>query len=339
MKLRTALVTLLAIALFAWFLRNSNPADILRHVRSARIDYLVLAFVFVAIPYWLRAIRWQCLLAPIGKTSFRNVFRAMVLGFAALALLPGRVGDVLRPYLIARQEGLPLPATMATVVMERVLDLVAVLSLLAIFVINTDEASFAPGLLQPIKVSAMIAAGAAVALLIMMWVLATHPERIGGLVRTLHRVMPHRIADRLGDLASTFSAGFAAARRPRDLGMAVLWSFPIWIAFSAETWAVSKALSVDLPWSASFLLQAMLVIGVAVPTPGGVGSFHAMYQFGATTFFGADPQAAVAAAIVLHAMSFVPISIAGLLIMANEGLSFGRLRQLSQTPSERGATP
>lgn len=339
MKFRTALVTLLAIALFAWFLRNSNPAEILRQVRSAGVEYLMLAFVFVAMPYWLRAVRWQCLLRPIGPTRFRNVLRATVLGFTALALLPGRVGDVLRPYLIARQEGLSLPSTMATIVMERVLDLVAVLALLGVFVFTVDESSFAPGLLQPIKVSATIATVAAVVLLVLMWVLATHPERIGGLVRTLNRVLPHRIADRMGDLASTFSAGFAAARRPRDLVLATIWSFPIWMAFSAETWAVSQALGVDVPWAGTFLLQAMLVIGVAVPTPGGVGSFHAMYQFGVTTFFGADPQAAVAAAIVLHAISFVPISIAGLLVMAHDGISFGGLRQLSQRPNERGVTP
>lgn len=338
MKLRTALVTLLAIALFAWFLRNSNPADILRHVRSARVEYLLLALLFAALPYWLRAMRWRCLLTPIGPTSFGTVFRATVLGFTALALLPGRVGDVLRPYLVARREGLSLPATIATVVMERVLDLVAVLALLAVFVIGVDESSFAPGLLQPIKVSATFATGAAVVLVVTMWTLATHPERIGGFVRALDRVMPHRIAHRLGELASTFSGGFAATRRPRALAVAVLWSFPIWMAFSAETWAVSKALGVDIPWSGTFLLQAMLVLGVAVPTPGGVGSFHAMYQFGAVTFFAADAQAAVAAAIVLHAISFVPISIAGLLLMAHEGLSFGQLRQLSQATG-RGATP
>lgn len=339
MKVRTALVTLLAIALFAWFLRNSDPAEIARHLGSARIEYLALAFVFAALPYWLRSLRWQGLLAPIGATRFRTVLRATVLGFTALALLPGRVGDVLRPYLVARQEGLSLPATLATVVMERVLDLVAVLTLLAVFVLSVDESSFAPGLLQPIKVSALIAAAAALLLLVAMWVLATHPEKIGGLVRTLDRVLPHAMADRLGHLASTFSGGFAAARRPRDLAIAILWSYPIWIAFSAETWAVSKALGVELPFSGTFLLQAMLVIGVAVPTPGGVGSFHAMYQFGATSFFGANSQAAVAAAIVLHAISFVPVSLVGFVVMAQDGLSLGRLREMSQTPAEEGATP
>src|SRR5688500_5714847 len=100
----------------------------------------------------------------------------MIVGFAVLALLPGRVGDVLRPYLVARQQGLSLPATLATVVMERVLDLVAVLTMLAIFVWTVDNAAVSPALMRPITVSALVAAAAAVALLVLMWILATHPE-------------------------------------------------------------------------------------------------------------------------------------------------------------------
>jgi uncharacterized protein (TIRG00374 family) len=329
MKGRTAIVTLLAIALFAWFLRNSNPAEVWGHVRAAKPEYLLLAFVFVVMPFWLRAIRWQCLLTPLGPTRFRNVFRATILGFAALALLPGRVGDVLRPYLIARQEGLSLPATIATIVMERVLDLVSVLTLLAIFVWTVDESSVSPGLMRPITVSATIAAAAAVFLVVLMWVLATHPERIGGFVRAADRVLPHALVHRLAGWASTFSTGFAATRRPRQMALAVLWSFPVWLAFSAETWAVSKAFGIEMPFPGAFLLQAMLVLGVAVPTPGGVGSFHAFYKFGVTRFFGASDEAAVAAAIVLHAMSFLPVSIAGLVVMAQDGLSMGSLREMA----------
>jgi uncharacterized protein (TIRG00374 family) len=329
MKGRTAIVTLLAIALFAWFLRNSNPADVWRHVRGARIEYLVLALVFVVVPYWLRTIRWQCLLAPLGPTRFRNVFRATILGFAALALLPGRVGDVLRPYLLARQEGLSLPATIATIVMERVLDLVAVLTLLAVFVWTVDDTAISPGLMRPINVSALFTAAVAACLVALMWVLATHPERIGGFVRAADRVLPHSLVHRLAGWASTFSAGFAAARSPRQLALAVFWSFPVWLAFSAEAWAVSKAFGIEMPLPGAFLLQAMLVLGVAVPTPGGLGSFHAFYKFGVTRFFGASDEAAVAAAIVLHAVSFVPVSLAGLFVMAQDGLSMGRLREIA----------
>ena len=73
--------------------------------------------------------------------------------------------------------------------------------------------------------------------------------------------------------------------------MALFWSFPLWLAIAAETWAVTRAFGIDMPFTGTFLLQALLVIGVAVPTPGGVGSYHEAYRFGVTTFFGAPNDA------------------------------------------------
>jgi uncharacterized protein (TIRG00374 family) len=82
----------------------------------------------------VRTIRWRYLLDPIGPTRFAPVLKATVLGFAALAVLPARAGDVIRPYMVARSENLGVASVFATIVMERVLDLIAVLSLLAAFV-------------------------------------------------------------------------------------------------------------------------------------------------------------------------------------------------------------
>jgi hypothetical protein len=330
MNLRTAFVTILALALVAWFLRHANLADVWAAVQQARIDLLVLGFVFVMATYWARAIRWQHLLEPVGRTRFRSVLRTTVIGFAALAILPARVGDVLRPYLLARREGLRTTATLATIVLERVLDLITVLVLLAIYVWGFTSGSPLPDrLLNPIKLSAALAAATSVVLLGVMWVLATHPERIGRLAATAARVLPGRLSERVGQLASTFSGGFAAARKPRALLLATVWSFPLWLAIAGEAWAVTVAFGIDMPFVGTFLLQALLVIGVAVPTPGGVGSYHEAYRIGVTTFFGAPNDRAIAAAIATHAISFVPVVLLGVVFMAQDGLSVSSLKDLA----------
>ena len=330
MGIRTALVSLLAIALFAWFLSSANLGDVWDQVRQVRVDMLVGAFVCVGLTFWIRALRWQYLLRPIGPTRFRTAFRTTVIGFAALSVLPARAGDILRPYLLARQEGLSVPATFATVVMERVLDFVAVLALLAVYVWGVSDAASLPARFRgPIEISAAVGALVAALLMGLMWILATHPERIGALVAAAARVLPRRLGDRLGALAHTFSTGFAAAREPRMLVIAVLWSFPLWLVLSTEAWLVTRAFGIAMPFTGSFLLQAMLVIGVAVPTPGAVGSFHEAYRIGVTTFFGARNDAAVAAAIVTHAVSFIPVMVVGLIFMAQDGLSMGRLQDMT----------
>ena len=332
MRVRTVLVSLLAIALFAWFLSHANLASVWTQVKRARIDLLVAGFLAVIVTYVIRAWRWQYLLHPIGPTRFRTAFRTTVIGFAALGVLPARAGDVLRPYLLARQEGLPVSATLATIVMERVLDLIAVLALLALYVWGiADPATLPPALLRGIEVSSALAGGVAIALMGVMWVLATHPERIGGLVFAMARVLPHAVADRLAGLARTFSGGFAVAREPRALAAAVAWSFPLWLAIAAEAWLVTIAFGIAMPFTGTFLLQALLVIGVAVPTPAAVGSYHEAYRIGVTTFFGAPEETAVAAAIVTHAISYFPVVLTGIVFMAQDGLSFGRIKALAGT--------
>ena len=335
MKLRTGIVSLLALGLLAWFLRGTNVTDVWRQVKQVRADLLVLSLLMVALTFLARTIRWRYLLNPLGETRFRTVFRSTVIGFGALGLLPVRVGDVIRPYLLARQEGLPVTSVFATIVMERVLDLITVLILMALFVWGFAGSSIPPRLLGPIEVSAAVGAAIALTLLVIMWVLATHPERIGHLAATMAKVLPGKLSSRVGRLASTFSSGFAATRDVRQLFLAFAWSIAVWLAIAAQAWTVTVAFGILMPFTGTFLLQAMLVIGVAVPTPGGVGSFHEAYRLGVTTFFGASKDQAVAAAIVTHAVSLIPPVLGGILFMAQDGLSLGRLGDLANSARDK----
>ena len=329
MKRRTLLSSLLAIGLLAWFLSRASLEEVWVQVREVPATPLIAGFACVAVSYWMRAVRWQYLLVPLGAVRFKAALHATIIGFAALGLLPARVGDVLKPYLLARREGLSVSATFATVVLERVLDLVAVLALLAAFVWGfSDDASLPPALRRSIEVSAALGGAGSVALLGLTWILASHPERIGMFVTKLTRVLPRRSGERLGHLAKTFSTGFAATRHPRALVAAVLWSFPLWVVVAAEAWFITRGFGIEMPFSGSFLLQALLVIGVAVPTPGAVGTFHEAYRIGVTTFFDAPNGAAVAAAIVLHAVSFLPVVVVGFVLMARDGLSVKGLQSL-----------
>jgi hypothetical protein len=323
-------VFVLAIALLAWFLSQADMSKVAVAMRGARVDLLALSFVFLVLTYVARVVRWQYLLAPLGGAPFAIAFRTTIIGFAAIGLLPARVGDVLRPYLLARQQGFNAASTFATIVMERVLDLVTVLALLALYVLALGGRETLPErLLRPVEISAAIAAAAAVGLLVGAWTLATHPERIARFVLRSGRVLPAKLAQSLSRLARTFSQGFAVAREARALTFAVAWSFPVWLGIAAHAWIVCRAFAIDLPFAGAFLLQSLLVIGVAMPTPGAVGGYHAMFQLGVTSFFGASDEAAVAAAIVAHALAFFPVVLLGIVYMTQDGLSLSGLQHLA----------
>jgi hypothetical protein len=179
-----------------------------------------------------------------------------------------------------------------------------------------------------VKFGGAVAAGSAVAGLIVLFALAGHPERLGRAALRVERILPPKLASALAGLLETFAQGLAVMRDPVRLVTSLALSFPMWISIATGIWLASRAFHITFPYTGSFLVMTILVVGVAAPTPGGVGAFHAAYQFAVTTFFAAPIDRAVGAAIVLHAVSFVPVTLLGLLFMTREGLTFGSARAI-----------
>ena len=134
-------------------------------------------------------------------------FETTVIGFAASFLLPARAGEVLRPYLLAKREGLPPTACFATIILERLLDLVTVLLLFGVFVVLVDPASLSgdPALYARVKAGGLLAAAASVAGLVVFFFLAGHPERLGVWALRVERVLPEKLAQDRGRLSSRVS--------------------------------------------------------------------------------------------------------------------------------------
>src|SRR5690349_6275215 len=131
-------VAALTIGLLWWFFRTPDARAVWRAMMAARLSFVLLAVLVTLQTYAIRTWRWQALLIPVGHARFGPAFRATVIGFTATFLLPGRVGEVLRPYLLARREGFSATAAFATILIERVLDLVAVLVLFSFFLLTTS---------------------------------------------------------------------------------------------------------------------------------------------------------------------------------------------------------
>ncbi len=330
-RLRAALVLILTAGLLAFFLRSADWAEVWTETSNARVAFLLLAIGATVTTYLVRTFRWQYLLAPIGPTKFWAAFQATVIGFSANFLLPARPGEVLRPYLLARRERLAGTAAFATIILERLLDLVTVLLLFGVFVLLVDPATLAgdPALYMRVKIGGLVSFGVALAGLALLFALAGHPERLGRAALRIERVLPSHLARIVARFVEAFAQGLAVMRQPRRLAVSLLLSVPLWLSIAAGIWLTSHAFHMTFGYLGSFLVMTLLVVGVAMPTPGAIGGFHAMYQITVTTFFGVPNDRAIGAAIVLHAISFLPVTLLGVFFMAREGLSFGRMRDIA----------
>jgi uncharacterized protein (TIRG00374 family) len=319
------------------FLHNVDLGRVVGDILRARPLWLVAALASMFVNLAIRALRWQYLLEPLGSASFANAFRATAVGFAASGILPARAGEVIRPYFLARREHLSATGAFATVILERLLDLITVLVLLAAFVLLFGHEV---GMANRSEYTAVKWAGAmagivSLAVLAVLFVLAGDPERLARTLQRLERTVPSALAGMIARVAEKFARGLGIVRRPSRLFVALAWSFPLWLSIDAGIWAVAVAFDFHLPFTASFLIVPLLSLGVAVPTPGAIGGFHAAFRFGATVFYGVPNDSAVAAALVLHALTVGPSLLLGLFFAAQAGLDVSGMRRMADAAQDR----
>ena len=334
---QTVFVTVVTLALLAFFFRQADLGGVWRALLAAHPGLILLAILSTVPTYIIRTWRWQILLAPIARLPFTPVFRATVVGFTTSFLLPARAGELIRPWMLSRETGVSASAAFATVIVERLFDLVAVLMLFCVWRLLPAP----PGAheIDGVNAAAILAGVAGLSALGLTFLLAGRSERVGAMATGLARVLPARAATAIVTFIEKFARGLAIMRRPAAILAALAWSLLLWASIGLMTWLTSRAFGITFPYPASFLISLFLVVGVAVPTPGGVGGFHAAYSFAVTRLFDATTEQAVACAIVLHAASFVPVTLVGLVIMARAGLSIQSARAQSAHIREEPQEP
>ena len=105
----------------------------------------------------------------------------------------------------------------------------------------------------------------------------------------------------------------------------MMWSIALWSSIGLSLWLVTVAFDIEMPVVGAGVLVVLIAVGVAVPTPAGVGGYHAAYQLGVTGLYGASDAAAVGAGLVAHVLSFLPVTVIGLVLMARDGMKLGSI--------------
>src|SRR5262245_13170626 len=255
---RTIVVLAAAVGLVALFLRNVDLWRVMSDIVHAQPEWLALSLATALGNLAIRAYRWQYLLEPLGKVGFGSAFRATAVGFAALGLLPARAGEVIRPYFLARREAgrhsrMSATAAFATIILERLLDVITVLALLAsyVFVFGRHLGASNATAFAILKWAGVTAAAGSLGALVVLFMLAGNPERLGATMRRLERVMPSALAGMLAKVAEKFARGLGAIRRPGRLFVALLLSFPLWLCIAVGIWAAATAFHLDVPFTGS----------------------------------------------------------------------------------------
>jgi glycosyltransferase 2 family protein len=330
---------LLALVLLAFFFHDVDWSELAAAFGSADHVYLAGVALVTVVTYLLRAWRWGSLLAPLAPVPLRDLFSATFVGFMTGLLVP-RAGEVVRPYLISRRHPIRTSAGFASIILERLLDVVSVLLLFALYlyVLPTPSAQTRGPLLGYLKLGGALAGVAAVVVLAVLLLLHGHAATVVGGLRRVLRPLPERWRDAVAGAVATFAEGLAVLKAsPRHLLAIFGQSILVWLSICLGIWWNNLAFGLDLPFHTSFLMVAFLTVGVAAPTPGAVGGFHEFYLLALTQAFSVDRHTAAAAGIACHALSNLPVLVLGLALLGREGLTMDKVADMADEPS--GAPP
>jgi len=322
--------------LLVFFFRGMDWAALGTALREARLLPLLGLVVVTLAVYSARAWRWGDLLLPLGRVPYRDLFSATMVGFASGLLIP-RAGELLRPWLVSRRHPIATSAGFATIILERLVDLITVLLLFAVylFVLPPPPQQIEGRLTDLLKLGGAVTAAIALGVLVFLLALHANAARVIGTLEKLLARAPRWLAEPLGKILRAFSSGLAVLRAPLGLLARIgLSSVVVWLLIALGFHLNHMAFGIALPFHANFLLIAFLVVGVAIPTPGMVGGFHAFYLLALSEVFGVPRATAAAAAVAAHALSNLPVLVLGLVLLGREGLSLGKVVGVTQSEQE-----
>jgi uncharacterized protein (TIRG00374 family) len=303
----------------------SHVADALG---QANYGFLIPALVVYFAGVAVRAIRWRVLVRPVKRVSARRLFPVVVIGYMANDVLPARMGELVRAYILNRDEGISKTAGLATIFVERVFDgLVMVIFVAALGFFVPLEA----GLQQVLRVASVIF----VAVLLATFSAALAPERALSLIGTLLQFVSPRLRRRFAPVAEHFVAGLSVLQNPMATLSVLVLSVVAWLCEAVMYYLVGLGFSLDLGFAGYVLVTAVANLGTMIPSsPGYVGTFEALVTY-TLHGFNISADLAISYTVVLHVALLVPITLLGFYYMWRRHVTLASLRPQRGDGSEQ----
>jgi uncharacterized protein (TIRG00374 family) len=251
------------------------------------------------------------------------MFPITTIGYMGNNIYPARAGEVLRAVILKRKEAVPVSASLATIIVERIFDGVVMLAFVFLNLPELAKLTGASGFVGNIQQAAVIGTGVFLGALAIFLVTAMFPQvtaRIG--LTIIERVTPKRLHEGITGLMNKFLDGLASLRSPFNVLMVFLTSVVIWLLETGKYWFVMHAFDFSVSFFALMLMNGIVNLATTIPSaPGYIGTFDApgIAVLGA---YGVDQAAAAGYTLVLHVALWLPITLLGAYYLTREGIKW-----------------
>lgn len=315
---KNTLQTFFSIGLAGLFLYLAFRGKDLNEIWHSLIDvhwsWFIALFTGTLLSHLIRAWRWKYLLYPIKENiSLRNVFSVTMIGYLINNVIP-RLGEFIRPYAMGKLEGVSKSATMGTIILERILDIVT-FALIVLTVLSIYAEPFAVWFPSMAKFEWLFFVGAAVMLFIFI-IIFLKAEMLFQLVKKFSFLLPKSIKGEADRIFDSFLSGFQAAKHPANFLMIAITSLLIWISYIVLLYVPFYIYdfpdSNGLNFGSATVLQVASGFAFALPTPSGIGSYHTFTSFTLSQLFNVNAEKALSYSIYTHAVGFLATTVTGL---------------------------
>jgi uncharacterized protein (TIRG00374 family) len=301
------------------------------YVQQAQYVWILPGVAVYFFGVWARTWRWHYMLRPIRTISLRRLFPVVCIGYMGNNIYPYRAGEVLRAYVLRREEGVSISASLATVVAERIFD--GIVMLLFVFIGLPLAPGVSPDWRRWVILFTCLFFGA----LLIFFLIAASPRRTQTVYNWLiERIVPRRFREPVRGVADRFVEGLRCLRSPRDLGMIFVTSVVIWLAETAKYWFVMQGFPFDVPFYVLMLMNGVVNLFTTIPSaPGYIGTFDRP-GIEILESSGVQGEIATAYTLVLHAALWLPITALGAFYMVRKSLSWREVQQEIAEEQEAG---
>ena len=285
---------------------------------------LIPTIIVIFTSHWLRSLRWQFLLNPIKRIPVANLFSALLIGYAANTILPAHLGEFLRAYVIGRKRNISVSSAMATIVVERIIDVLSIVFIMAITLVIYPFPDW-------VKKSGYIMFGFAIGLFVFLILMKAYTETTMKFIHAMLKPFPQTITAQVDRLSRSFLDGLKPMKSTFDYVIIFVISILIWLcywgALYINFYTFNLVADYQLGAIAGLVMLVITTISVVVPSsPGYVGTYHWLCQVSLELF--TVPRAiGLTYAIVVHAMNFFPVFFVGFFLAWKEGIKLSKVQK------------
>ncbi|HNT36283.1 MAG TPA: lysylphosphatidylglycerol synthase transmembrane domain-containing protein [bacterium] len=323
-------VTLIGLGLFVrQAAQQEDWGAIGRAFLQARYWLLIPSLIVLFSSLLFRAYRWRVFLHGHGEYGVGELFAFTSIGFMGNSIFPARAGEIMRCILLAEKKKVSFMTLLATVVVERLFDLVVVIGFFAVTLLLiplhegvTAETS------KLIRLSGQVAITGFLVILVVLLAMTFKPQLVKTILsKTIGGILPAPLMGKILSLMDSLVEGLSCLRSVRQIFWSLFWSVLVWLAIGFSEYLIFIAFTDLLGLKESFFVMALIAFAVAAPsTPGYLGVYDVVCQSILIGMFLVDVATATSSTLILHASQLFPIILLGFVCLWWQGLSFRQLR-------------